>query len=127
MNPNVLHSTDYDTIVKILRSENIPYSIFDAKNKIHNRSFEIFSFPIMIFMYELINNNPEIIHTALTKIIDLVKKHAKPFVHNVSESTVSIKIVKEVKPGKFYKYIYKGPESSLSEFLEYMKGEKNEL
>jgi len=119
----ILYDADYDTVIKILRSNNIPYSLLDANtsfSKLQNNSFEILSLPLLVFTYEFLKENPEIIIQTIKVLADLLRRQSKPYTKENSPN-VNLTIIKEEKPSSFKKYVYNGPESSFEKFLEYMK------
>jgi len=120
---NILYDADYDTVIKILRSNNIPYSLLDENtsfSKLQNNSFEILAMPFLVFTFEFLKNNPDIVIQTIKVIANLLRRRSKPYTKENSPN-VNLTIIKEEKPSSFKKYVYDGPESSFEKFLDYME------
>src|SRR5947209_19473924 len=77
---NILYSADYDTVIKLFRSNNIPCSLLDTNfSKLQNNSFELFSLPLIVFPYHYLINHPEVIIDSLSLLSDLFRKHSKSY------------------------------------------------
>lgn len=120
---NILYSADYDTIIKLFRSNDIQCSSLDSIPKLKNNSFELFALPLIAFTYDYIKENPQVIIESLKLLADLFRKHSKPYSKSESPQ-VKVSIIKEERKGSFKKYSYQGPESSFEKFIDYVKSEE---
>ena len=121
---NIVYNADYDTVIKLFKTKNIPCSTLDTKfAKLQNNSFELFSLPLIVFPYHFLINHPEIIIESVKWFAELFHKHSKSFTKNESPE-VKVTIIKEERPSSFKKYSYQGPESSFNKFIEFVEREE---
>lgn len=125
----VYYPSDYDLVTKLLRKENVSFSLMDKTNtsytKLSQHSFEFVTLPLIAFLIEVITKNPEIVLTALAPLSKFLKKRTNRL-PDKENYIVRSKIVKEVKNSVFKEYSYEGPSDKYDDFLKFVKDDKDD-
>jgi len=125
----VYYPSDYDLVTKLLRKENVSFSLMDKSKtsymKLSQHSFEFVTLPLITFLIETITENPEIVLTALAPLSKFLKKRTNRL-PDKENYIVRSKIVKEVKNSVFKEYSYEGPTDKYDDFLKFVKDDKDD-
>lgn len=126
---NITYESDYDTVLKIFRHEDIPCSLLEEDKttypKLIHHSFELIVLPIITFTLEFLKSNPGIIMTSLNAINLLLERRTR----NDPDSDrylVRSEVVKETKRGVYKKYTYEGPPSAYADFIKMVQNDTND-
>ena len=125
----IYYQSDYDLVTKLLRKENISFSLMDKSKtsytKLSQHSFEFVTLPLITFLIETIKENPQIITSVLSPLSEFFKKRTNRL-PDKENYIVRSKIVKEVKNSVFKEYSYEGPPDKYDDFLKFVKDDKND-
>lgn len=124
---NIRYSPDYDLTQKIFKKNNISFSLLEEDTlhypKISQHSFEFAIIPLIVFTWELISKNPEIISSTLNGLFSFFKNRSH---RDVGKENYIVKseVIKEVKKSHFKKYSFEGPIEAYKDFVKMVKDDK---
>ena len=115
---DALYERDYELLVKLFRTNGIPYSLIDGNTeqyeKLANNSFELTEIPTIAFALDFLTENP----TIVSKVLDLIrtfldkKSSLQP---DAGSNSVKISVIKE-RLHDTRRYCYEGQLEGIPEF-----------
>ncbi len=121
---NIRYEPDYDLTQKILKQNNIEYSLLEEGNthysKVSQHSFEFAIIPLIVFGWELLIKNPEIVDLSLRSLFNFFKSKSHRDVEK-ENYVIKSEVIKEVKKSSFKRYSYEGSIEGYKDFIRFCR------
>lgn len=122
----VLYEEDYELLVKLFRINKVPYSLIakstERYDKSVNHSLELMAIPIIVFTLSLLKENPGIVSTSLSPLVDFLNRRSRTQLGG--RNLIRVTVVKE-KPHDSKQYRYEGPVEGFSDFVKLVQEDRD--